>query len=33
MYMPTGYKAETQAPLPAEFIKRNTVQQIKSLPS
>jgi hypothetical protein len=33
MYMPTGYKAKTQAPLPANFIRRNTVQQIKSLPS
>jgi hypothetical protein len=33
MYMPTSYKAETQAPLPAKFIRRNTVQQIKSLPS
>ena len=33
MYMPIGYKAETQAPLPAELIKRDTIQQIKSLPS
>jgi hypothetical protein len=29
-YMPSGHKGETPALLPAEFMKRNTVQQIGS---
>jgi len=31
-YMPGGHKGETPALLPAEFTKRNTVQQVRPLP-
>jgi hypothetical protein len=31
-YMPGGHKGETPALLPAEFIKRNTVQQMRPVP-
>ena len=30
-YMPSGHKGGTPALLPAEFMKRNTIQQIRSL--